>query len=58
MQDIGFLPIYDMPIFFDSFWPTADAGTDIFPIVWKQVSPVQSRALHGSVGRYGHVAIW
>ncbi len=41
MHDTGFLPISDMPIFFNSTWPIVDA--DIFSFVWKQhqVSPVQ-----------------
>ncbi len=36
MHDIWFLPISDMPIFFNSFWLIADADTEIFPSVWKQ----------------------
>ncbi len=31
-----YLIFADMPIFFNSFWPIADADTDIFPFVWKQ----------------------
>ncbi len=33
---LDFLLISDMPIFFNTFWPIADANTDTFPIVWKQ----------------------
>ncbi len=43
MHDIGFLPISDMPIFFQLILADTDVDTDIFPLVWKQhqVSPVQ-----------------